>query len=156
MYDFLLVCRCKCSSVVTIFRSSYMTLKNIVSLKSRLRSLTVIDRIDFLLLFHSNCGPILYRIREKARFGWKSSDFYVTADWGKTVENLHILSRAVFRNQSDPWQSYFSSPINFSFYNYYSLVVNYYLFYCCGFFCIQIFCFYLFLRNFFLYFFIWF
>ena len=62
----------------------YSTCNYSVTLKSDLSygSLEVIrtdsdrsDTYDFLLTFHSNHGPILYRLGEKRRFQWKIAKF---------------------------------------------------------------------------------
>jgi len=71
-YDCLLVRHCEYSSILYVL--SYLTLNNIVTLKSglELRSLKVIQTgtiqkfgCGFLFAFHSNYGSILYYIRDK-------------------------------------------------------------------------------------------
>jgi len=61
-----------CCSIWYHFR--HLTLKNIVTLKCKLGSLKVTGHgtvrqtaYNFLLAFHSNCGPILYHFRDIQR-----------------------------------------------------------------------------------------
>jgi len=74
MNDFLLVRHCKYSSILYHFLS-YLTLNNIVTLKSGLEVTQVIQTgtirkvgYGFLFAFHSNYGSILHYFRDKARY----------------------------------------------------------------------------------------
>ena len=71
MYDFLLVRHCNYSS--SLYR--YLTLNNIVTLKSGLEVTQVIEigafqklKYGFLFAFYSNYGAILYRLRDIATY----------------------------------------------------------------------------------------
>jgi len=78
MYDFLLVRHCNYSS--SLYR--YLTLNNIVTLKSGLEVTQVIEigairklGCGFLFAFYSNYGDILYRLRDISTHGYKIAKF---------------------------------------------------------------------------------
>jgi len=56
---------------------------------------------EFLFICHSNCGPILHRFRDKARYWSKitifHTHFYITIRWGKW---LQVSSCCFFHNRA--------------------------------------------------------